>query len=56
MFNLVDEVIAEIKRDVHMNNLLALRELLQSLLEVDDNEHKIRRFLSEFPEQREEYK
>jgi hypothetical protein len=56
MYNLVDEVIAEIKRDVHMDNLFALRELLEHLIKIPDCEHKIRSFLSEFPELREEFK
>lgn len=56
MKDLIIEIIAEIKRDVHMNNLLPLKELLESLIKVDGNEYKLRRFLSEFPELREEYK
>ena len=56
MKDLIIEIIAEIKRDVHMNNLLPLKELLESLIKVAGNEHKLRRFLSEFPELREEYK
>lgn len=56
MYNLVDEVIAEIKRDVHMDNLSALRELLEYLIKIPNCEQKLKNFLSEFPELREEFK
>ena len=56
MNDLVEEIIAEIKRDVDMDNLMALQETLTKLLENADNKHILTRYLSEFPELREEYK
>jgi hypothetical protein len=53
---LVEEIIAEIKRDIAMNNLMALRELLIKLLENKETRSMLINFLSEFPELREEYK
>ena len=54
--NLVEEVIAEIKRDIAMNNLMALRELLEKLTRDSQTKSMLKMFLSEFPELREEYK
>tara|TARA_R110002020_G_scaffold164841_3_gene351901 strand:+ start:30 stop:215 length:186 start_codon:yes stop_codon:yes gene_type:complete len=54
--DLVEEIVAEIKRDVDMDNLMALQETLTKLLENADNKHILTRYLSEFPELREEYK
>ena len=54
--NLVEEVIAEIKRDIAMNNLMALRELLEKLTRDSQTKSMLKMFLSEFPEQREKYK
>jgi len=56
MNKLVEEIIAEIKRDVDMNNLMALQETLAKLLETKDNKHTLTRYLSEFPELRQAYK
>ena len=56
MNDLVEEIVAEIKRDVDMDNLMALQETLAKLLEHADNKHILTRYLSEFPELREEYK
>ena len=56
MNDLVEEIVAEIKRDVDMDNLMALQETLTKLLENADNKHILTRYLSEFPELREEYK
>lgn len=56
MDKLVEEIIAEIKRDVDMNNLMALQETLAKLLETKDNQHILTRYLSEFPELRQAYK
>ena len=56
MDKLVEEIIAEIKRDVDMNNLMALQETLAKLLETKDNQHTLTRYLSEFPELRQAYK
>lgn len=56
MNDLVEEIVAEIKRDVDMDNLMALQETLVKLLEHADNKHILTRYLSEFPELREEYK
>jgi len=56
MDKLVEEIIAEIKRDVDMNNLMALQETLTKLLETKDNQHILTRYLSEFPELRQTYK
>ena len=53
---LVEEIIAEIKRDIAMNNLMALRELLIKLLENKETRSMLINFLSEFPELREKYK
>lgn len=53
---LVEEVIAEIKRDIAMNNLMALRDLLIKLVENKETKGMLISFLSEFPELREEYK
>ena len=53
---LVEELIAEIKRDIDINNLLALRELLSKLLQNKETRSMLINFLSEFPELREEYK
>jgi len=53
---LIDEIIAEIKRDIDMDNLMALQETLAILLKNADNKHTLTRYLSEFPELREEYK
>jgi len=54
--DLVEEIIAEIRRDIDMDNLMALQEVLSKLLENTDNKHILTRYLSEFPELREEYK
>ena len=54
--NLIEEVIAEIKRDIDMNNLMALRELLSKLVDNKDTRSMLSEFLSEFPELREKYK
>jgi len=54
--DLIEEVIAEIKRDVHTDNLFTLRETLGTLLKDKDNKHILTKYLSEFPELREEYK
>ena len=56
MNDLVEEIIAEIRRDIDMDNLMALQEVLSKLLESTDNKHILTRYLSEFPELREEYK
>ena len=56
MNQLINEIIAEIKRDIDMNNMMALRDMLTMLLEDGENKHILTRYLSEFPEQREEYK
>ena len=53
---LVEEIIAEIKRDIAMNNLMALRELFIKQLENKETRSMLINFLSEFPELREEYK
>ena len=53
---LVEEILAEIKRDIATDNLLALRETLEKLLTDKDNKHILTKYLSEFPELREEYK
>ena len=53
---LVEELIAEIKRDIDINNLLALRELLSKLLQNKETRSMLINFLSEFPELREKYK
>tara|TARA_R100000935_G_C2747266_1_gene128310 strand:+ start:471 stop:662 length:192 start_codon:yes stop_codon:yes gene_type:complete len=53
---LIEEIIAELKRDIATNNLLTLRETLGILLQDKDNKHILTRYLSEFPELREEYK
>lgn len=53
---LVEEVIAEIKRDIDMHNLMALRELLSKLVNNKENRSMLIMFLSEFPELREKYK
>ena len=52
---LVSHVIAEIKRDVAMSNLLALKQMLSELLKNPDNKRVLKSFLSEFPELREDY-
>jgi len=52
---LVEEVIAEIKRDVSMDNLMALREMIQTMID-HGHTHTLTRFLSEFPELREPFK
>tara|TARA_R110000765_G_scaffold191651_1_gene296977 strand:+ start:204 stop:380 length:177 start_codon:yes stop_codon:yes gene_type:complete len=52
---LVTHVIAEIKRDIAMNNLLALKQMLSELLKRPDNKRVLKSFLSEFPELREDY-
>ena len=52
---LVSHVIAEIKRDVTMSNLLALKQMLSELLKNPDNKRVLKSFLSEFPELREDY-
>ena len=52
---LVTHVIAEIKRDVAMSNLLALKQMLSELLKNPDNKRVLKSFLSEFPELREDY-
>jgi len=54
--DLVEEIIAEIKRDIDIDNLMALQETLTKLLKNADNKHILTRYLSEFPELREEYK
>ena len=56
MNGLVEEIIAEIKRDIDIDNLMALQETLTKLLKNADNKHILTRYLSEFPELREEYK
>ena len=56
MNELIEEIIAEIKRDIDMNNMMALRDMLTMLLEDGENKHILTRYLSEFPELREEYK
>jgi hypothetical protein len=56
MNDLAEEIIAEIRRDIDMDNLMALQEVLSKLLENTDNKHILTRYLSEFPELREEYK
>ena len=53
---LVEEVIAEIKRDIDMHNLMALRELLSKLVNNKETRSMLSEFLSEFPELREKYK
>ena len=54
--DLIEEVIAEIKRDIDMNNLMTLRELLEKLAEEPKTKSMLIGFLSEFPELREKYK
>ena len=54
--NIVEELIAEIKRDIDMNNLMALRELLTNLTKDPETLSMLKMFLSEFPELREKYK
>jgi len=54
--NLIEEIIAEIKRDIHTNNLFTLRGTLGTLLKDKDNKYILTNYLSEFPELREEYK
>tara|TARA_R110002020_G_scaffold257315_1_gene470947 strand:- start:312 stop:500 length:189 start_codon:yes stop_codon:yes gene_type:complete len=54
--NIVEELIAEIKRDIDMNNLMALRELLTKLTKDPETLSMLKMFLSEFPELREKYK
>ena len=54
--NLIEEVIAEIKRDIVMNNLMALRGLLSKLVDNKETRSMLIMFLSEFPELREKYK
>ena len=54
--DLIEEVIAEIKRAVHTDNLFTLRETLGTLLKDKDNKYILTNYLSEFPELREEYK
>ena len=56
MNELIEEIIAEIKRDIDTDNLMALRDMLTRLLEDGENKHILTRYLSEFPELREEYK
>ena len=56
MKNLIDEVVAEIKRDISISNTLPLQELFQELIKDNKNIHIIRRYLSEFPELREPFK
>jgi len=56
MNGLINEIIAEIKRDIDKDNLMALRDMLTRLLENGDNKHILTCYLSEFPELREEYK
>jgi len=56
MNKLIEEIIAEIKRDIHTDNMMALRETLTRLLQGRENKHILTRYLSEFPELREEYK
>jgi len=56
MNQLINEIIAEIKRDIDMDNMMALRDMLTRLLEGGENKHILTRYLSEFPELREEYK
>ena len=56
MKNLIDEVVAEIKRDISTSNILPLQELFQELIKDNKNIHIIRRYLSEFPELREPFK
>ena len=53
---LVEEVIAEIKRDIDMHNLMALRDLLSKLVNNKETRSMLITFLSEFPELREKYK
>jgi hypothetical protein len=53
--DLTAHIIAEIKRDIAMNNLLALKQMLTKLLENPDNKTILKSFLSEFPELREDY-
>ena len=43
---LVEELIAEIKRDIDINNLLALRELLSKLLQNKETRSMLINFLS----------
>ena len=50
MNKLIDEIIAEIKRDIDMDNLMALQETLAILLQNADNKHTLTRYLSEFPD------
>ena len=54
--NIVEDLIAEIKRDIDMNNLMALRELLTNLTKDPETLSMLKMFLSEFPELREKYK
>ena len=56
MNELIEEIIAEIKRDIDKDNLMALRDMLTRLLEDGENKHILTCYLSEFPELREEYK
>ena len=56
MNELIEEIIAEIKRDIDKDNLMALRDMLTRLLKDGDNKHILTCYLSEFPELREEYK
>ncbi len=53
---LIEEIIAEIKRDIDMSNLMALREALAALLKDTNNTYILKHYLSEFPELREEYR
>jgi len=53
--DLVLQIVAEIKRDVDTNNLLALRETLKKLLKNPNNTVILKSFLSEFAELREPY-
>ena len=56
MNELIEEIIAEIKRDIDKDNLMALRDMLTRLLDNGENKHILTCYLSEFPELREEYK
>jgi|TARA_R110002012_G_scaffold160311_1_gene322089 hypothetical protein len=56
MYSLIKEVIAEIKRDIHTDNLMALEELITDLSKNNINNLLLRKYLSEFPELREPYK
>ena len=56
MNELINEIIAEIKRDIDLDNMMALRDMLTLLLENGENKNILTRYLSEFPELREEYK